>query len=164
MSTTHDAGTPGASSLELRIPPVAVLLGTAFLMWTAAAIGPARLLDGTSRVSLTTSLLVAGVALAAWGVRDFRRARTTVDPLAPERATALVTSGIYRWTRNPMYLGMLLVLGAWAAWLGSPVALLGLPLFLSYMNRYQVRPEERALAARFPEHFEPYTRRVRRWL
>jgi protein-S-isoprenylcysteine O-methyltransferase Ste14 len=164
MQKRRDSGSPTTSALELRIPPVAVVLCTAFLMWTAAAIGPARLLDEALRVSLTSLLFAAGVTMAVAGVRGFRRARTTVNPLAPGQATTLVTSGVYRWTRNPMYLGMLLVLGAWAAWLGSPVALLGLPLFVLYMNRYQIRPEERALAARFPDHFEPYARRVRRWL
>jgi protein-S-isoprenylcysteine O-methyltransferase Ste14 len=76
----------------------------------------------------------------------------------------MVTSGVYRHTRNPMYLGMLCLLGAWAAWLGNAAALLGLPAFVAYMNRFQIAPEERALAQRFGAAFDAYAARVRRWL
>jgi protein-S-isoprenylcysteine O-methyltransferase Ste14 len=63
-----------------------------------------------------------------------------------------------------MYLGFLLLLAAWAVWLTHPLALLTVPVFVGYMNRFQIRPEEAALTARFGEEFIAYTRRVRRWV
>jgi protein-S-isoprenylcysteine O-methyltransferase Ste14 len=102
--------------------------------------------------------------VAVAGVLEFRRARTTVNPTTPQAATSMVRSGIYRHTRNPMYLGMLLVLAGWAVWLASLAAVAVLPVFVLYLNRLQIEPEERALASRFGADFEEYRRSVRRWL
>jgi protein-S-isoprenylcysteine O-methyltransferase Ste14 len=140
-----------------------VVLLAAALMWGIAHLGPQLPVDSTARGVVAVLLFAAGIAVAIAGVLHFRRARTTVNPLRPERASAMVTTGVYRWSRNPMYLGMLLVLAAWAAWLGSLLALVGLPLFVAYVGRFQIVPEERALAAQFPEEFERYARSVRRW-
>lgn len=157
------AGVPPASGLELKVPPVAVLLVAAAPMWGIARFGPQLPIGGTARLVVAVLLLAAGIAVALAGVLSFRRARTTVNPLRPGQASAMVTTGVYRWSRNPMYLGMLLALAAWAAWLGSLLALVGLPLFVAYMVRFQILPEERALAARFPEEFARYAASVRRW-
>jgi protein-S-isoprenylcysteine O-methyltransferase Ste14 len=94
----------------------------------------------------------------------FRRAGTTVNPMKPESSSSLVVSGIYAFTRNPMYLGFLFALLAWAIYLSHPAAFLVLPLFVWYMNRFQIEPEERALASLFGEAFTTYAARVRRWL
>ena len=94
----------------------------------------------------------------------FRRAKTTVNPLKPDAASALVVRGVYRWTRNPMYLAMLLLLIAWVCIVSNWAALAMLPLFVAYLNRFQIGPEERALQARFGAEFESYRRQVRRWL
>jgi protein-S-isoprenylcysteine O-methyltransferase Ste14 len=155
---------PPRHALELKVPPVVVLLVVALAMWLLAGLVPGRLGDAQVRRWVAGALLAVGIAVAVAGVREFRRARTTVNPLRPDEATAMVTGGVYRHTRNPMYLGMLLVLAAWAAWLGNVPALLGLPAFVAYMNRFQIAPEERALATRFPHEAPAYTRRVRRWL
>jgi len=108
-------------------------------------------------------LLTAG-AIGIAGVRAFQRARTTVDPLRPEKASALVTSGIYRRTRNPMYVALAIALLGWAIWLGHPLALLGVAAFVAWINRFQIAPEERALRALFGPEFERYCSEVRRWL
>jgi len=152
------------SPLELRVPPVAVVLIAALLMWMLARRTPR--LDWVTQWRLVAALvlLAAGVLVAVAGVLEFRRARTTVNPTKPEAASAMVRSGIYRHTRNPMYLGMLLVLAAWAAWLASPVALAVLPAFVLYLNRFQIEPEERVLAGLFAGEFDAYRRSVRRWL
>ena len=84
--------------------------------------------------------------------------------MAPQKASALVTSGVYRITRNPMYLGMLLVLAGWAVWLGNAAALIGLPLFVGVLNLLQIAPEERVLRGRFGDAFTRYAARVRRWI
>lgn len=97
------------------------------------------------------------------GIR-FRRANTTVNPLKPQAASSLVTAGIYRYTRNPMYLGLLFLLVAWAVLLSSPFALLGPVAFVTYISRFQIVPEERVLAALFGAEYAAYQAGVRRWL
>ena len=98
------------------------------------------------------------------GVRAFREANTTVDPRAPENASQIVGSGIYRFTRNPMYLGVLVVLIAWTALLANVGAAVVPVLFALYITRWQIVPEERALAQKFGAEYEAYRNSVRRWL
>lgn len=151
--------------LELRVPPVLVLLLVALGMWFAARSSGPRLELATDMRGLGALVLVAcGLAVAVAGVMSFRRARTTVNPMQPGQVSSMVTGGVYRFSRNPMYLGMLFVLAAWAVWLASLPALLGLPIFVLYMNRFQIVPEERVLSQRFAAEFASYARRTRRWL
>jgi protein-S-isoprenylcysteine O-methyltransferase Ste14 len=151
------------SGLELKIPPpiVALLAGT--LMW---ALG--RWLPGASfgpvPWALVLALAVFGIAIGVSGFIGFRAKGTTIDPHKPDRATALVTGGVYRVTRNPMYLGLSLVLLAWALRLGAATAFVGPPLFLAWIRRFQVGPEERVLTALFGTEYQAYCARVRRWL
>lgn len=105
-----------------------------------------------------------GLSLDAIALVHFLRSRTTINPLKPESASALVTGGIYRFTRNPMYLGLATLLLAWAIYLGNLAALTGLPLFILYMKRFQIASEERALEARFGAEYIAYRTRVRRWV
>ena len=102
--------------------------------------------------------------MALAGNREFKRARTTINPFRPENSTVLVTSGIFRITRNPMYVGLTLVLLGWAAFLSSGWGLLGPVVFALYINCFQIAPEERVLSAKFGEAYTRYTARVRRWL
>jgi protein-S-isoprenylcysteine O-methyltransferase Ste14 len=151
--------------LELRIPPPLVGLIVAAAMWViATSLPPLLPLPAPLRLPAAVMLALAGVAIALSGVVSFRRARTTVNPLKPETSTSLVFTGIYRITRNPMYLGMLAVLLAWAAYLPSVLALLGPAAFSLYITRFQIVPEERVLHSLFGAEFVEYTQRVRRWL
>jgi protein-S-isoprenylcysteine O-methyltransferase Ste14 len=109
-------------------------------------------------------LAVAGGLVALAGVVAFRRHRTTVNPFTPEQSSSLVDGGIYRFSRNPMYLGFLLALVGWWTYLANWVAALLLPVFVAYMNRFQIQPEERALTERFGGEFLAYCKKVRRWL
>jgi protein-S-isoprenylcysteine O-methyltransferase Ste14 len=84
--------------------------------------------------------------------------------MKPESSSSLVVSGIYRWSRNPMYLGFLLGLLGWAIFLSNVLAFLFLPVFILYMNRFQIEPEEKALAVLFGKQFAAYKSRVRQWL
>ena len=115
-------------------------------------------------VVLAVLLAAVGLVICVAGVVQFRRAKTTVNPLTPETTTAMVTSGIYRFSRNPMYLGFLLALTGWAVFLSHVLVFVFLPLFVVYMNRFQIIREERALAAKFGRHFTDYRGSVRRWL
>ncbi|MDG9928023.1 MULTISPECIES: isoprenylcysteine carboxylmethyltransferase family protein [unclassified Pseudomonas] len=151
-------------ALENRIPPplVATLIGV--LMWVSARYLPGFELAFSWRLTLTLPVLLLGASVCLAGVLSFHRARTTVNPLRPEKASTLVDSGIYRYTRNPMYLGFATMLMAWALALASPLAMFGLVAFVLYMNRFQIAPEERALAILFGDEFSHYCSRVRRWL
>jgi protein-S-isoprenylcysteine O-methyltransferase Ste14 len=150
--------------LDLKIPPLAVVLLIGALMWLMAWALPDYRFDMPYHRLMAEFVGAAGFVVAAWGVAAFRRAGTTVNPMKPESSSSLVVSGIYSFTRNPMYLGFLLALLAWAIYLSHPAAFLFLPLFVWYMNRFQIEPEERALASLFGQAFTTYASRVRRWL
>lgn len=153
--------------LEHRIPPPVIDAVCALVMWLLArGLPQARLWPQGTWAATAAALLLAacGGVVALAGLHAFRRARTTMNPLAPQRTRALVTDGIYRHTRNPMYLGMLLVLAGWAVWLGNALAWLGLPLSIGLLTFLQIRPEERILAERFGDDYPRYAARVRRWL
>ena len=150
--------------LENRLPPplVAALFG--LLMWLVSRYVPGPDMAHSVRLALALVVLAVGVGFSLAGVVSFRQARTTVNPLKPETASALVRSGVYRYSRNPMYVGFAMALLAWALYLFSPVSLLGVLGFVLYMNRFQIRPEERALGNVFGGEFETYKAQVRRWL
>jgi protein-S-isoprenylcysteine O-methyltransferase Ste14 len=116
------------------------------------------------RAVIALAIFGFAVAIIITANHGYRKAKTTVDPMHPETASAIVTSGIYRFTRNPMYLGFLLTLIAWAVFLGNIVSALISLIFVAYMNRFQISPEERALRARFGASYEAYMCSVRRWL
>ena len=151
------------NALELKVPPLALMFLFGALTWLASGYSAFTIvLPWRSAFALIFCTLGFAVVLA--GALAFRRAKTTVNPLTPEATTAMVTSGIYRLTRNPMYLGFLLVLAGWAMYLSNVLAFAFLPLFVLYMNRFQIVPEERALGARFSHAFTAYKCSVRRWL
>jgi protein-S-isoprenylcysteine O-methyltransferase Ste14 len=150
--------------LELKIPPLIVLAIAASLMWAIARTTPHWVLLYPGRPFVSAALLVLGVAIMLLGVLAFRRASTTVDPRSPESTSRIVRSGIYRFTRNPMYLGMLVTLIAWLGWLSNVGAALVPALYGLYITRWQIVPEERALTEKFGAEYEAYRNSVRRWL
>lgn len=152
------------NALELRIPPLLLLLVIGALMWLAAMLFPVLAVSVPWRMLIAFVLVFAGGSIALAGVLAFRRAHTTVNPTTPEASSAVVASGIYRRTRNPMYLGFLFMLTGWGVYLSNYAALLFLPAFVLYMNRFQIAPEEKALAAKFGTQYGAYMREVRRWL
>ncbi|MBX3750190.1 MAG: isoprenylcysteine carboxylmethyltransferase family protein [Opitutaceae bacterium] len=151
-------------TLELKIPPAVVGLAVGAAMWAAARYGPVGNFALPANRLIAAVLASTGVVVAVLGVAAFRRARTTVNPLQPGNASSLVVSGIYRRTRNPMYLGMLLVLLGWAVLLANALAFAIAAVFIPLMNRLQIRPEEKILAARFGTAFTDYQSAVRRWI
>jgi protein-S-isoprenylcysteine O-methyltransferase Ste14 len=152
------------SRLENRIPPPLVAAAFAALMWAGARWLAVLSISFPAQGPASVAVAAAGLAVTAVAIAQFVRARTTVDPLHPEEASALVSGGIFRVTRNPMYLGMALILGAWAVWLANGASALLVAGFVAYISRFQIAPEERALRGRFGESFDAYARRVRRWL
>lgn len=154
----------GLKILELKVPPVVLALIVATGMWGVSALLPAFSFDLPDAVWLSSSIALLGVFVAILGVLAFRNAGTTVDPRVPEQSENLVVSGVYRFSRNPMYLGFLLILLGWGLYLGSFAALFFLPAFIAYMNRFQIIPEERFMRARFGDSYARYRAKVRRWV
>ena len=151
-------------ALELRIPPPIVALLSAAIMWGIAHVMPPVEMPGLIRVTTAIALALAGVVIAISGVIAIRRANTTLNPLKPETTSTIVTSGVYRFTRNPMYVGLAFVLLAWAVFMSSAWSLLGVVCFILYMNRFQIMPEERVLSGMFAASYTAYQAKVRRWL
>lgn len=149
---------------EHRVPPPVIDATFALAMWATARLLPGLSADWPGRIVLSVALALAGVLLALAGVVSFRRHRTTVNPLKPQAASALVSTGAYAFTRNPMYLGMLVVLVAWGLYLSNLAAAVLVPLFVPCLNRLQILPEERVLRAKFGAAFDAYAARVRRWI
>jgi protein-S-isoprenylcysteine O-methyltransferase Ste14 len=152
------------NALELKVPPVAVALLAGAAMWLVASAMPSLTSPLPYKQIVAVVLAVAGGVVAGLGVVSFRRAQTTVNPIKPQAASSLVTTGIYRFSRNPMYLGILLGLAGVAAFLANAATLIFLPAFILYMNRFQITPEERVLSAMFGPDFTAYRQRVRRWM
>lgn len=151
-------------ALELRIPPGALALIFVLAMWLAARAWPSFAVAIPWSATLAAACAAAGVVVALAGVAAFRRARTTVNPLTPSSSSAIVTDSVYRYSRNPMYVGFLLLLIAWAVYLSHLAAFALVPAFVAYMNRYQIEPEERALGVKFGAAYADYCARVRRWI
>jgi len=151
-------------ALENKIPPPIIMAVFLCVMWGVSLIGLTIELSTFTRGIVAISLLVSGVIFVAGGILTFKKAATTVNPLKPETASTLVTSGIYQITRNPMYLGLTLFLLAWSAHLCSVLAFCCVPVFVFYINRFQIVPEERALKEIFGAEFETYKSNVRRWI
>lgn len=150
--------------LELKIPPVLQTVISAGLMWALAGVlSPLSIMFSKSSL-LAVILASAGVVFALLGVWEFRSAGTTVDPRVPDQSASLVTNGVYRISRNPMYVGFLLILIGWGAYLGNIASFLLLPCFVMYMSRFQIAAEERYMRERFGDVYREYEVAVRRWV
>jgi protein-S-isoprenylcysteine O-methyltransferase Ste14 len=152
------------NALELRVPPPVLALCLALLMWFASSLVQPVVVSFGVRVGIALALVAIGQSISISGMVSFRRAKTTINPIKPSATSSLVTSGVYRYTRNPMYLGLLVTLIGWAVFLSNALALLAVPLFALYINRFQINPEERVLSSLFGAEYAAYKEKVRRWL
>lgn len=150
--------------LELLIPPPLVMLLVGLMMWVVSRGFPALTLAWRHNTLIAYVFALLGLAISLVSMVAFRRARTTMDPKHPASASNLISSGVYRYSRNPMYLGVLLLLAGWAAYLGNVLSMTGLIVFVAYITRFQIIPEERLLSQKFGVAFDRYKNKVRRWL
>jgi protein-S-isoprenylcysteine O-methyltransferase Ste14 len=150
--------------LDNKVPPPIVGAVFAVVMWGASYLVPAAAFTMPYRYVFCALAVALGVTISVTALLSFRRSQTTINPLDPNEAEALVTSGIFGISRNPMYVGLTLVLLAWAVFLQNSMAFITLPLFVIYITVFQIRPEEHALAQKFDAAFESYRTSVRRWL
>ncbi len=150
--------------MELKIPPPLLALFLGYLMWSFAkqvSYGAVEF-EYLNALSLVTLFIGLSIELAA--IIPFRLAKTTVNPMKPNTASRIISSGIYSYSRNPMYLGTLTLLLALTFWLGNVFNILFLIVFIGYITKFQIKPEERILEELFAEEYILYRKKVRRWL
>lgn len=152
------------NALELKLPPAFLVLIFMLAMWGLDHLLPQLKLSWELHEWVSRLIFLVAITCIVSGVVSFKRARTTVNPTQPEKATSVVTTGIYRLTRNPMYLGFLIMILAMAVKLANPITWVMMPLFIIYMNQFQIKPEERALSELFGDEYIQYRKKVRRWI
>ena len=150
--------------LETKIPPPVYGLFTALIIWWIAQTFPVPGSVPLAFKKLGLVLMVFGLLIDMTALGQFLIKKTTPNPLSPEKANIFVASGLYRFSRNPMYLGLLILLTGWTLRQGSLTGLICLPLFVLLMNHLQIIPEERALKKKFGKPYTSYLKKVRRWL
>ena len=164
MKTDNKSGSNHSEALDLKIPPALLMLLFFLIMWLTANSLPDLAFLTLEKKLLMRVIGAFGILLICSGMVSFRMTQTTVDPTQPENASTLVQTGIYRLTRNPMYAGFFVILVAWAVGLSHAFPWLFLPLFVMYMNRFQIKPEEQALLKLFGSEYKTYCHKVRRWI
>ena len=150
--------------LKLRIPPPVYALLVVGVMWLLHSIFPIYQWIAAPWNKLAYVFIAVGLSLDLLAVGLFWKAKTTINPLRPDNSQHVVESGLYRYTRNPMYLGMLFVLTGISIWFGSVSVVIGLPLFVLLVTTQQIIPEEQTLTKKFGQSYLDYKHRVRRWL
>ncbi len=149
---------------EHRFPPpfVAAFMGVA--MWSIGFLETPMRIEPRLHFLVTAFLAIFALVISGSAMIAFRRAKTTINPVQIDRAAQVVTNGVFRYTRNPMYVGLTALLTSWAVLLALPWAFFGPVVFALFIHRFQIIPEERVMSARFGEEYERYRQHVRRWL
>lgn len=150
--------------MSLKLPPVIVVAITVFLMWVIDKYVSMKFLAFNTPKWIIILASVLGIVCIVMGVIQFSLKKTTVNPHKPEDSTSLVSSGIYSISRNPMYLGMLILLVFYGLFLGNGLVFLILPIFVWYMNSFQIKPEEEMMNQLFGDEYKDYQKKVRRWI
>ncbi len=151
-------------SLEHKIPPPILVPVIGAAMWAVAQLRPSLPIDRNLRLVAAMPFVLSGLSFLALGVLAFWKAKTTIDPVRIEAASSFVSDGVYRYTRNPMYVGFAGLLVGWALYLAVPYALFGPVGFTLFINLFQIIPEERVMSSKFGRDYDEYRKRVRRWL
>lgn len=149
--------------MKLKIPPALVFLLFGALMYLLAEFLPFGYFDFFGRIYLSIALVAFAGIIGTIALVQFYMTKSTVDPTQPAKAKKLVEKGIYAYTRNPMYLALLVLLLAWGVWLGNAFNTLLAAGFVTYMNKFQILPEEQALTQVFGKRYKQYCLLVRRW-
>lgn len=152
------------NSLELKVPPVAQVIIIAIVMYSISKTMPSLQFSFNGSTLIAVGLIVLGLCIGMMGIAQFRKAQTTPNPQALDRVSSLVTSGIYQYSRNPMYLGLVLALFGWGFYLSHVLPFVLVPVFMLYMTRFQIQPEERMMARKFGNDYQAYLAQVRRWI
>ncbi len=149
-------------NLEKKLPPPIVTAIFAGLAYISSLSGSKFTFSG--QISLAFGFVCTGLLAIIVANIQFKQASTTINPLKPETTSSLVDTGIFGYSRNPMYLGMAFILAGFCLYFGSWVGLIAIPAFVQYMDRFQIIPEETALKDIFGENYTQYCVEVRRWI
>jgi len=151
--------------MKTKIPPPLVALIAMLLTFLSRDYLDIFYLHPHLQRTLFLLFLVIGVSVIFLATRQFKISKTTVNPLKPETASSLVTLGIFRRTRNPMYLGLTSLLISFSIYFSSVFGIIiYLPLFISYITIFQIIPEEDAMNKLFSNDYKSYCLKVRRWI
>ena len=148
--------------METKIPPPIVTLMFGLAIYLSREMLP--VVEILYSTYLGIFLLLLGFFILIFAVRLFRKDNTTVNPLSPEQATKLVTDGIFKYTRNPMYLGMAFILSSISVFFNLLGGIILVPIFCAYITKFQIIPEEIAMKDLFSHDFEKYIKSTRRWI
>ncbi len=149
--------------MELKLPPVIVFFCFALIMYVLDTVLPFGFFDFFGRLVLVKILIGLAVIVSLISLGQFYFKKTTVDPTKPEKASSLVTNGVFSVSRNPMYFAMLLLLLALGLVLSNAFNTMVAAGFVGYMNKFQIISEERMLLEKFGKQFKDYMSRTRRW-
>ncbi|WP_421982268.1 methyltransferase family protein [Roseibium sp.] len=150
--------------MKLKVPPPLVLIVAVTMTYAAASWFPGLTFKFPGQFVLAAILFFLGLIPDALALLTFFRKKTTVNPMTPDKSTTLVTDGIYRISRNPMYLGLLFLLVAASLYFSSFLSILIIPAFIWYLTEFQIKPEEESLKRVFGDAYEAYMKKVRRWV
>ncbi|AVF59815.1 methyltransferase family protein [Vibrio diabolicus] len=150
--------------LELKVPPVAVFLLVILLMYGMTVLVPSLNISVPFVEVVVGGLTLLSGYMGIAGVYEFHKVKTTVNPVKPDTASSVVRTGVFSFSRNPMYMALLLLIIAIGLWWQHLSVVLCSVVFVSYMNRFQIKPEERVLERLFGEEYVDYKKHVRRWI
>ncbi len=150
--------------MKLIIPPPAYGLFFLTGIWWLHSLLPQFSFSFIAQKPLATIVIITGLTIDVIAIISFIKIKTTINPRSPKNTNQLVTAGLYRYSRNPMYLGLLLLLFGAALWLGNPANVFVLLLFLLFITLFQIKPEEEILCEKFGSDYRHYCEKVRRWL
>ena len=148
--------------LCLKIPPPIVAIICGLMIWKFSELLPTLIINVEIRHGIAYTLLGIAGAIDIWALLSFRQQKTTIDPRYPHKTSSMVTTGIYHYTRNPMYLGLVLILSATSIYFAALLGFFIIAVFILYMNMFQIKPEEEALEKQFREEYLSYKTKVRR--
>lgn len=149
--------------LQLKIPPPVYALGVGFAMWTVNTYSPIIYWIASPWNKIGLVIIGLSFLLESSSLLLFLKKKTTPNPFKPENTNKLVTSGLYKYTRNPMYVGLLIILLGYAIWLGSATPFMVVPLFCWLITNMQIKPEEKILEEKFGQEYLDYKNKVKRW-
>lgn len=150
--------------LELKVPPVLLMLLIGIGIQAVTFLISIKFVPEELSKGIAAVLLILGAIPVLSALSAFRHANTTVDPTHPGSATKIVTHGVFAYSRNPMYVSFALTLLAYIVFINNLLGLCGIVLFVWYMNRFQIEPEERFLTEKFGKEYTDYLLKVRRWI
>ena len=148
-------------NLETKIPPPIVAIISGVIISASSTIINPFEFYGAKLIAML--FLILSFSLIVISIRKFNHSETSINPMTPKAATKLLSTGVYAVSRNPMYLGLVGILCGISIILGSWFSFLVIPIFVFYINKYQIIPEERAMKALFKDEYLSYCDEVKRW-